>query len=961
MPAEPALTVRLCGGVEAAIDGEPVDVGPAKCRTVLAALAMAAGAPVSQGRLVELVWGAEPPATAERTLQSYVARLRRSLGPDAIVRQGSSYRLAVPDDAVDVARFERHLDAGRTSDALAEWTGVPLDGLDAPGLEPLVTALYERWLDAVVADLRHRVEIEGPTVISRLTELTARHPFREDFWARLMTALYRSGRQADALAAYRSAHAHLVEQLGLDPGPRLRELEQMILGHDERLGTDPHDLPEPRGARPDDAEHAQIRTGAHRAGNAPRNLVHLIGRDDTLAAIGRALDTYRVVTLVGAGGIGKTSLALAVASQAHAARDVWVVELAAVRSGEHVVRAVADTLGIPDGEGRLDPAVVARALADRSALVVLDNCEHVSVAAADLADAVVRHCPDVRILATSRERLGLSGERVVTVQPLDASTSAVDLFNERATALSHWFDPVASRPDVEAICAWLGGLPLAIELAAARTTSLTAAELRRRLGQHDGLGLLGAPRNRGQRHDTMHATIRWSYDLLTPSEQVVFQRLTVFATAFDLAAAETVAGGDDLGDLDVDRLLGDLVDRSMLSVEIAPSGRRFRFLQPIHAFGAQRLGESGRTRDVTDRHAGWCLRRVARIGTGLAGWDELGAVGELDELWPDLRVAVDRALADGDCDLVRRLVRPVLGEIVLRSRHEIGDWLEGLLDITPPDDPDTIVFGLCWAAHRYGVGRDPDGYRRLADRHGEPDHPLVHHGRAFASGDYDAQATWSPRAGRILRRQGDHHLAERTDINVSAALLNLGRYDEHEALTRELVDRYRRQGPPTYLNWSLMLLGYNALLRGRPDLADAHFNDAVDVDVPPRTHSPNRPIEARRAVRRGRPHEAYRILRADIDDILATENQQAGLLVGIEFVHMMIVAGRLDAAAAVFDHLETTGLLDNPAWRALVADAAVTLEPVVRDRRAPVLDHRRALHLMADVLDELTSPAGERS
>ena len=230
------VQIRLLGGVDAASDdGDPIDIGPAKSQALLAALALSAGSAVPVSRLVDLVWGQDPPRTAEKTLQSYVTRLRKGLGPDSIERTGSAYRLVVDPDSVDVTRFQAHFRAGDLEAALKEWTGPPLGGLDAPGLSGAVEGLVEQWLGAIEADLSRIVDRDPARAIAELTELTAQHPFREGLWALLMTALYREGRQADALGAYQRAREHLVEELGVEPGPRLRELETLILGQDDRL------------------------------------------------------------------------------------------------------------------------------------------------------------------------------------------------------------------------------------------------------------------------------------------------------------------------------------------------------------------------------------------------------------------------------------------------------------------------------------------------------------------------------------------------------------------------------------------------------------------------------------------------------------------------------------------------------------------------------------------------------
>jgi DNA-binding SARP family transcriptional activator len=213
------VQINLFGGVRATTDGgAPIDVGPAKSQAVLAALALSVGSAVPVAHLIEQVWGEHPPRTAEKTLQWYVAQLRKALGADAIERVGGAYRLAVPSEAVDIFRFRHHLDAGDVDAALQEWTGAPLAGLDVPGLSPIVDGLVERWLDATERSLERRVAVDPGAAAGALTELTARHPFREGLWALLMTGLYRSGRQAEALAAFRTARRLLIEELGVAPG-----------------------------------------------------------------------------------------------------------------------------------------------------------------------------------------------------------------------------------------------------------------------------------------------------------------------------------------------------------------------------------------------------------------------------------------------------------------------------------------------------------------------------------------------------------------------------------------------------------------------------------------------------------------------------------------------------------------------------------------------------------------------
>ena len=1132
------VQIRLFGGVGATADGgEPVDVGPAKCQAVLAALALSPGAAVPVARLIELVWGENPPRTADKTLQSYVVRLRKGLGPDSIVRTGAAYLLDADAEEVDVARFQCKLaaagpDPAGVAAALAEWTGVPLAGLDAHGLTGAVDALVEQWLGAVEIDLGRRIESDAAATIGELTELTAAHPFREGLWALLMTALYRVGRQADALAAYRKVRHQLVEHLGVEPGPRLRELESSILGHDERLRADRsngagsglptgtvtfgftdvedstrlwathrdtttaamarHDelvraavqrhggyvfatggdsfgaafhrasdavawaielqattareawpggvalrlriglhtgetqergkgyfgppvivaarlaaaahggqtlvsgvtavlldrgdlrdlgtyrldgvVAEQRIHQLGDGEHPPLRTEDRRQGNLPRRLGRLVGRDAELGVVADALARSPIVTLVGPGGIGKTRLALTAARRFEVDRTggAWLIGLAEIAVSSDVVRAVADVLDVQDSPGRTLTQSVVASLQRHRALLVLDNCEHVIDGAADLASAVAEGCPDVRVLATSREGLGVGSEQLIAVAPLEPSGPGVELFDERASAVSPTFDPFASRADVEEICRRLDGVPLAIELAAARTTSLSPADLVERLD--DRLRLLtGGRRNSVERHRTMRATIMWSYDLLTRPEQVLFQRLSIFAGPFDLDAVEAVAAdaAPDLLDpvgvvdaVDVDDLLGAMVERSMLVIESGPFGRRFRLLETMRQFGAEHLSDSGDTDRLAERHARWCLDRVTHIGELLAGPREFEGVARLGELWPNLRAAVDWACATRDRRLARALVRPVAAEIYLRSQSEIGVWAERILAITPPDDEELLAFGLMWAARRYMRTMDRAGYERLVAGYGEPDHPMVRYARAFLYSGYDEMVKWAPLAVAELRRQGDDHLADRFEIAGQAmTLLLTGRLDEHDALVMGLVERHRAQGPPTCLNWALLYLGSSAVAQGRDDLAWQYFDEAAKVAVPPRTSTFTNPVAARAALRRGDRARAFETLRSYVDELLDQDNMFMAKVACVEFVNTMSEAERWPAAAHMLDYLESSGAFgDSPALRTGVADAATRIAAHAdlarsganaTDASGHHLDDRQALTYMRTTLTDL--------
>ena len=629
-----------------------------------------------------------------------------------------------------------------------------------------------------------------------------------------------------------------------------------------------------------------------------------------------------MVTVTGPGGIGKTHLAVTVATRAQASyRDgAYLVDLSDRAGHDDVARAVLDALALPEAPGQQPVETVIAALRRRRTLLVLDNCEHVVDRAAATCRALIDQCPDVQVLATSREPLAIGAEQLVPLSPLDPAGAGSELFAQRALSLDPDFDLAAWREDVTEICRRLDGVPLAIELAAARSRTLTPPQLLDRL--QDRLRLLvGGRRDRVERHRTLRATLDWSYDLLSPAEQAAFSRLSTFAGPFDLDAAERVGAGGDLDAADVDDLVGCLVDRSLLTVETGRRAeRRYRMLDTIRQYAAETLTDSGETQETQRRHADWCMREVRQIHRLLTGPEEVAGVDQLETLWPELRTAVERALVSGQPQDVVDLVEPVAGEVLLRSRQEIGDWAERVLE-AGDGDRELTVFGLVWAAHRYALAQSPAAYDRLVQDHPEPDNPLVRHGRAFAHEDWETLLDLVPDAEAERHRRGQPFLAELMETDILAAYLNLGRFPELEALAPVLTQRYRTHGPPTLLNWSLMLHGYGAAFQGDHDRADRLFEQAAQIEVPARTHTPSTAVSARVAFRRGDTQKAYELLLHHVEDLLDTGNMQGVGVAAIELVRMMHHAGKKDEVTQLLDYLENSPLLESPFFRGLLSES----------------------------------------
>ncbi|HEX2042878.1 MAG TPA: BTAD domain-containing putative transcriptional regulator [Acidimicrobiales bacterium] len=569
--------------MDVVVDGRTLPVAGPSERCLLAALACSAGRVVAVERLIDDLWGEDLPANPTNALQVRVSKLRRQLG-GRISTERAGYALEVDPDDVDVLRFARLVAGRRFEEALALYRGPPLaEFRDHEWARAEVTRLEELYLAAVEEQVENRLRDGGDVaLVSELEALVAAHPLRERLRGQLMLALHRSGRSADALARYQEGRRLLRDELGLDPSDALQELEGAILRQEETLQA-------PTKGRP--------------TTNLPARLSSFIGRHADLSRAVAALEHNRLLTLTGPGGAGKTSLAIEAARAAAPAYPdgVWFVALAGVTDGARVPLTIAEALGIAD------PALAPRELvgawlAPRQVLLVLDNCEHLVDACAGLVEHLLRSAaPGTRIMATSREALGVPGEVQLPVPPL-GDADAVALFADRAASVDPGFALGTDEEVVRGICRRLDGMPLAIELAAARVIMLPVTEVARRLDDRFQL-LTGGPRTAEARHRTLRATIDWSHDLLAEPQRVLLRRLSVFRGGWTLEAAEAVCVGGVVASADVLDLLGGLVAQSL----VVASGGRFGLLETIRQYAWDRLVEAGEAEALRERHARYFL------------------------------------------------------------------------------------------------------------------------------------------------------------------------------------------------------------------------------------------------------------------------------------------------------------------------------------------------------------------
>ena len=850
---EPSFDFRILGILEVCDAGRPVEISAAKERAVLAELVLHANQIVSRERLVEVVWGEHPPASAAATLNTYVSHLRSALEPGRAPRtqpgllltREPGYLLAVDPERVDALRFERLAGEGRRAlaagdaataaatfreglslwrgGALADFIYEPFAQPEATRLEELRLATLEQRIDADLALGRHH------DLVAELRRLVDEHPLRERLWGQLMLALYRCGRQSEALRAYGELRKVLAEELGIDPSPALRRLEDDMLQQRPDL-----EVPVATGHS---ADAVAVPKGPPT--NLPTRLTSFVGREDDIAEVERLCADARLVTLVGAGGIGKTRLAVEVASRLldDHPDGVFVVELAPLADASGLHHQVLAALGVAEDDRRSPAETLVAHVADRRILLLIDNCEHLVDACAALVEDLLTAAPGVRILATSRELLRARVEtawRVPSMLTPPPDTGLADLvgfeaarlFLERARTMSAgWELSAVDTVHVARICARLEGIPLAIELAAARTGLLSVGEIAERLDDRFGLLSTGA-RTAPGRHQTLRAAVDWSYDSLTVAERRLFERLSVFSGGFTLEAAEAVCPDNELAPSTVLEALGGLVDKSMVLSEPGRPASRFRMLETLRQYGAERLAERGDTEATRNRHLAWAAALASEAEPHVEGTGQAESLHRLAAEHDNLRSALEWATTSSDGAALLS-VATTLGRFWEVRGHlsEGRRWLEAALKGWAPESAPLRARSHRWA----GVLAQRQGDHPAARRHYEAGLALSRdaddrRGTASAlhslgnleglEGRLDSANALYGESLAIGRDLGDRRVAAASLTNLGWIAQTRGDFVRARRFTEEALAQWQELGDQQGLAQTLTAVAYLALLQG---------------------------------------------------------------------------------------------------------------------------------------------------
>ena len=837
-----SLAFRMLGPLQVLQDEKVLPLGGPRQRATLAALLLNPQRVVHADRLVELVWGEHPPQNPAAAIHVGVSRLRAVLGEGVLQHQSPGYVLDVAPEAIDAVRFAALAQQGQAAAAAADhsearrlltqalglWRGETLADL---GELPFVVREREHLDQQRLAALEARLDADlavgdHTAVIGELERLVDRYPTREAFARQLMTALYRSDRQAEALEVYQRARRLLVEELGIEPSTALTAVQQQILRHDPPHAEPLHPAGPPQNDR----------------GNLPYLLTSFVGRGKELADVTQAVEHGRLVTLTGSGGSGKTRLAIEAGRRMAPQwpHGVWLIELSAVSEDPAVARTIAATLGILEQPQRPLADSIATTLRDKQLLLILDNCEHLLGAVATLVTQLLHTCRDVRVIATSRQPLGVDGEtnyRVpsLVVPPKEAQVSeiaeseGVQLLVERARAATPAFTLTAANASAAAkLCRGLDGIPLAIELAAAQLRSMTLEELLNRL--KDRFSVLTAGSRTGlPRHQTLRATVDWSYDLLEDSERSVFEELSVFAGGFTLDAAEAVCASRVRPD-EVLPALCALVDKSLVTFAGQDTGR-YHLLETLRQYGDERLGAAGREAEVRQRHAHYFRSLAERAGPQLIGPDQLRWIERVEDDHENLRRALTWALEEGNADVGLKMVASLWAHWWRHGHIPEGDrWTTRVLnafgDSSTPELLAAVMIGgghLTWKLGDFDRAEAlcTDSLavcRELSDEGGAAASVRVLAMVARERGDVERAEALLGESLATYRRLGDTwSTAASLNLQVSMAR-SAGDYDRAAQLLEESTPMFKQVGDVWGIAWSLWLGGRVATRAG--DLVD---------------------------------------------------------------------------------------------------------------------------------------------
>lgn len=798
--------IRMLGGTE--IDGHGPIRGRAQ-RILLAALAIELGRTVSTDRLADLIWGNAQPRNPSASLHNHVSRLRKILPSSSdVISDVTGYRLAVAGDSeLDVSLFEGHFDLACEASGenrlaaldagIALWRGRPFadleDDLDAAAV---ISRLSERH--TAFEEMR----AETLLTLGRVREATAElerlrhaHPLRETLAELLMNAHIDGGRKGDALAVYRSLQAALVEQLGLDPSPRLQRLEMEILNNEES---------QPPMRDPG-------RQGSQAVNRLPTPASTFVGRERELLRLAELMAQQRLVTIVGPGGVGKTRIAMQAAAQGEdLANGIWV-ELSSVEAASSVGHVVAGAMGLRPRCGLSEVERIVEAVGGRRQLLVLDNCEHLIAEVAGLTHAVVSGAPGLRILATSREPLSIDGERVLRLAPLEIANDARALFVDRAQAVADDLDFNASDLDlVSEICASVDGLPLAIELAASLCGSTSLGDLARSL--HEPRTLVAGRRRSGDdRHGSLGALVEWSAKDLDDDLRTVFEGTSVFAASF--------AAGDAAEVLDVSisaatDALRELAERSLITVERrrsdAPS--TYRFLATIRTYARDHLNNRQDAADIGGRYYSWALRLVESCHSQLVGPDGAGADERMLAAMDDIRVAHRHFVDTGDGASSLRLAARLDYLVLLHMRSEAAGWVMETAERFARVECPATEPALAAAVTAAWMSGDLDRAGNVATRAGEiakrSDDPRSGMWAAQAlgdvahfSGDMEAGFAHFSKGAAIAEACEDRLRSVTSLAEAAIAAGYVGRFDEARELISKSLRHLGDDGAPAIRSW----------------------------------------------------------------------------------------------------------------------------------------------------------------